>query len=380
VKLSRRTVLLWVTGMIAVGCTAGGRGPADSKSLSPTPSTQHYELQGFSFQAPPGENWVTVSLSDPSYRGSVPSTAGQAVGMMKKLRETPSNGIEDGETVEAFAHTGARFGVLSYDITEYLRDAGQKLEQDYRGMTRSNRLRLVESKISIDRSSGAGCLRFAVVMEEHAGDRFRGAVLMRSERGFVCPHPDNPRLIATLRYSQKYLRGKQPLAGESEVTQFLKSLTFVPILPPSAPGDEPPEKARQELDRLFIPRTPNALLFHVQMSNRDAVALLLAAGISPNDPFMPLPPLIVASIEGRIDIIWLLLAKGAHVNAKVPPDGHTALMGAAGVGHTPAVRALIAVGADVNARTAKGETALKFAKDGGRTTTVELLRQAGAEE
>jgi ankyrin repeat protein len=60
-----------------------------------------------------------------------------------------------------------------------------------------------------------------------------------------------------------------------------------------------------------------------------------------------------------------LIAGGADVNAKTE-DGWTALMVAVGKGRTAIVEALIAGGADVNAKTEDGWTALMVAADWGR--------------
>jgi ankyrin repeat protein len=64
-----------------------------------------------------------------------------------------------------------------------------------------------------------------------------------------------------------------------------------------------------------------------------------------------------AAQEGHLDVVRALLAGGAHVNATAV-DGHTALMIASRGGHPEVVRTLLAAGADVNARKDNGETAL----------------------
>ena len=56
----------------------------------------------------------------------------------------------------------------------------------------------------------------------------------------------------------------------------------------------------------------------------------------------------------------------------------TALMLAAGGGHTEIVEALLASGADMNARYKNGRTSLMFAEECGYTEIVEVLKQAGA--
>lgn len=83
-----------------------------------------------------------------------------------------------------------------------------------------------------------------------------------------------------------------------------------------------------------------------------------------------------AAKEGSTDKVKALLAQGADVNAK-DKDGFTALIRAAGNGHTETVKALLAADANVNVKT-KGITALKIAKLYGHEEIVLMLKKAGA--
>jgi phosphoglycerol transferase MdoB-like AlkP superfamily enzyme len=89
--------------------------------------------------------------------------------------------------------------------------------------------------------------------------------------------------------------------------------------------------------------------------------------------------LMQAASKGHTDTVQALIAKGADVNAKYKRD-ETALMWAASKGHTDTVQALIAKGADVNAKNNFGGTALTWAIKGGHADIVHLLKQAGAKE
>ncbi|MFX0200286.1 MAG: ankyrin repeat domain-containing protein, partial [Candidatus Hodarchaeota archaeon] len=80
-------------------------------------------------------------------------------------------------------------------------------------------------------------------------------------------------------------------------------------------------------------------------------------------------PLMEAASKGDTEKVHALLAKGADVNAK-DNDGLTALMRAALQGHTDTVHALLAKGADVNAKDNDGLTALMRAALQGHTDTV----------
>ena len=82
--------------------------------------------------------------------------------------------------------------------------------------------------------------------------------------------------------------------------------------------------------------------------------------------------------NGHLEVVQALLAKGADVNAK-ENDGRTALMMASQNGHLEVVQALLAKGAEVNA---KDEQWLDRADDGlqnGHLEVVQALLAKGAE-
>jgi ankyrin repeat protein len=70
--------------------------------------------------------------------------------------------------------------------------------------------------------------------------------------------------------------------------------------------------------------------------------------------------LIAAASDGDANAVQVLLARGADVNAKTN-NGQTALMLASGYRHLDVVQALLAAGADVNAKDSRGRTALSLA-------------------
>ena len=72
-------------------------------------------------------------------------------------------------------------------------------------------------------------------------------------------------------------------------------------------------------------------------------------------------------------MVEALAGRGADVNA-TSNNGETAIMYAANQGHTAVVEALAGRGADVNAADNNGETAMMFAADQGHTDTVKALQ------
>jgi len=115
-------------------------------------------------------------------------------------------------------------------------------------------------------------------------------------------------------------------------------------------------------------------------TNGDAamVALLLDAGASPNTPIATgETPIMTCARSGSVDAIRRLLARGADVNAKEPSQNQTALMWAAAERHPDVVSVLVDGGADLNAATRKGFTALHFAARENDLESARLLVAAG---
>ena len=118
-------------------------------------------------------------------------------------------------------------------------------------------------------------------------------------------------------------------------------------------------------------------MFKMSIASRYmALALLLAGAIgcsrSPNHD------LFDAALNGRTSVAKALLAQGADSNAK-DDSGVTVLMLAAGAGHTQIVDALLAKGADCNAKAGDGVTALMLAANKGHTAIVKALLAKGAD-
>ena len=86
-------------------------------------------------------------------------------------------------------------------------------------------------------------------------------------------------------------------------------------------------------------------------------------------------PLTRAASRGHTEVVTLLLARGADANAG-SLNGLTALHWAATGGYANSVRALIAKGADPNARDDESRTALIVAATNGYLDTVKELAAA----
>ncbi|HVQ12604.1 MAG TPA: ankyrin repeat domain-containing protein [Vicinamibacterales bacterium] len=108
------------------------------------------------------------------------------------------------------------------------------------------------------------------------------------------------------------------------------------------------------------------------------VDLLLKSGAKPNTRIATgETPLMTCAGSGSVEAVRLLIARGADVNAKEPTQNQSALMWAAAERHADVVGLLVEAGADLQAHTKKGFTALHFAAREGDLETTRALLTAG---
>lgn len=121
-------------------------------------------------------------------------------------------------------------------------------------------------------------------------------------------------------------------------------------------------------------------LHYAAFFNRPAVAdYLLKAGasvgaVSRNN--MKVMPLHSAVASDAVEVVRLLIAHGADVNAR-QEDEFTPLHGAAQSGNLEIVQMLLAANASVNSRKEGGPTPLSMAEEHKRDEVVTLLRKHG---
>jgi len=128
----------------------------------------------------------------------------------------------------------------------------------------------------------------------------------------------------------------------------------------------------------FTPPTP---LFGAVMHNNTTEAKrLLASGADPNEARLVGFPAVFFPVAFRnVEVFRAMVAKGADVQAR-DASGSTALMWAAfnEAGDPAMVEELLRLGLDPNARNQAGETALTWAARRGNTRVVAVLERAGA--
>ncbi|HVT03618.1 MAG TPA: ankyrin repeat domain-containing protein [Thermoanaerobaculia bacterium] len=124
--------------------------------------------------------------------------------------------------------------------------------------------------------------------------------------------------------------------------------------------------------------------FAVAIESSDVATIkeMLASGISTETTIEygehKITPLIKAAWDGEEEIVNILLASGAKVNANATDTGETALMNAVTRGHIPIVRILIKAGADVSPKNKFDFNAFTSAVAAGNQEIAGLLLDAGA--
>ncbi|MCX6377684.1 MAG: ankyrin repeat domain-containing protein [Armatimonadetes bacterium] len=91
-------------------------------------------------------------------------------------------------------------------------------------------------------------------------------------------------------------------------------------------------------------------------------------------------PLILAAEKCHMEVVQLLIEKGADVNATEDILGDTPLHSAAKCGSKDIAELLLSKGTDVNAKNSSGSTALSMAKFWNVDDLVEVLTKHGGTE
>ena len=176
---------------------------------NPTPVTDptgRLEFQGFSVLPPSGKDWFVVepkSFPDPS-----------------------------AETVQ-FAKVVGRMHSL-YGMAMLVAPAATQTLDNLRSLVleeakRDPRFKPLKTETSLDKCFGYDCVRFDLLLEEHAPADFPGIVLMITRRGFAVPHPGAPGSYIWVEYSERFQPGTKQYPLDAELEPFLKSVQFTPI-------------------------------------------------------------------------------------------------------------------------------------------------------
>lgn len=120
--------------------------------------------------------------------------------------------------------------------------------------------------------------------------------------------------------------------------------------------------------------TPESFVLAAVHGDTKTVERYIAAGMDVNvSPYNGMSALIGASAEGNVEVMKLLIRKGAKVDAKANDAGVAALLLAAVNGKEAAVQLLVQTGANVNETDNEGHTPLMEAAGKGHAQIVKFL-------
>jgi hypothetical protein len=88
------------------------------------------------------------------------------------------------------------------------------------------RHRLLDSKLDVDRTLGAECVRYDQLVEDTGVPQFPGARFTMRAQGLRCLHPQRSGYVVEAGYSQRLLHGQPPLSIEAEAEPFVRSIVF----------------------------------------------------------------------------------------------------------------------------------------------------------
>jgi hypothetical protein len=150
--------------------------------------------------------------------------------------------------------------------------------------------------------------------------------------------------------------------------------------PGANPQPPPAQSAPPPAPRLTQAELDAGLVRAAAVKDAGSVVRLLSEGANPNATnFDGLTPLMMAAGTGQAEVVDALLAKGANAEARTKRDEVTALMFAAHGGHGAVIETLLAKGANVRAKDGGGDLeAIDYAAMGGHKDAVARLKATGA--
>lgn len=156
-------------------------------------------------------------------------------------------------------------------------------------------------------------------------------------------------------------------------------LVSIYLLTPPPPSPPLVTAAGETLDAEATAEVIEAIFQSAREDDAAAIRDYLATGYSPNvrSPRGDTLLIVASYRDSRAVVAALLQAKQIELDAR-NQAGLTAVSAAAFKGHDEALKLLIAAGADVHATGSLGQSALTFATLAGNSSTVEILKQAGA--
>lgn len=106
----------------------------------------------------------------------------------------------------------------------------------------------------------------------------------------------------------------------------------------------------------------------------------LNTGLNVNEQFFTWTAIQIAANKGQLEVVKLLLEKGADINYKHPITMMTSFHLAAFENHPEVVKYLASKGADINIKMRGDVSIIRALRDAGNTTMVDLLLSLGVKD
>jgi ankyrin repeat protein len=114
--------------------------------------------------------------------------------------------------------------------------------------------------------------------------------------------------------------------------------------------------------------------------NVKVVQKYLNEGVNINDKYFAWSALQIAANKGQLEIIKMLVEKGAEIDYRHPITKMTSLHLAAFDGYEDVVKYLLSKGSDPNLKLRGGVSIVRAVRDTGNTKMVEILMAGGAKD
>ena len=192
-----------ITAIFSIIILAGGCAVTEQKLIPATDPNVSTNFIGFSVEPPDGQNWF---IKEQTYFWPV----------YIKMTE-----LKEKHSVIAMALS------IPVDLEfESIKDFMEYAEKISKIERSDSRFRAVNENVSLIKVDRAECVRVDFSAEDHGVPFTFGSAYFLQGFDILCLHPDFPYMLIRFGYSQRFEKGKTPLALESEINSFIESITF----------------------------------------------------------------------------------------------------------------------------------------------------------
>jgi hypothetical protein len=200
--------------LVAAGAVAALLGACAAGSQAPAAGEAPYQLLGVNV-ARPGGDWQVAAYTPSALilRKTAPA--------MAQWAGSPAASVAMGVTTVSAAHLDLRSPEGQRRAVEAMLVAAE-----------TARYHISELKFQPHRHRGAECVAYDAVVEERTEDQSGPIVLVLTNHGFLCRHPDSLTYYVAGAFSERRTRDGRPLLDaplRAEAMRFLDSIRFTSL-------------------------------------------------------------------------------------------------------------------------------------------------------